>query len=163
RAEHVHADLGADVELILDGGPCTVGIESTIVDLTGHSPSLLRPGGVTQEALEKVLGRKVLVGGTDSPRVPGLLPSHYAPRAGVVLARRHKLREQALRLLGEGKRVAVLSHSPQAVPKGACHLPLPEEPKEMARCLYARLREADGQGVEVIVVETPAEEGLGLA
>src|SRR5262249_6863474 len=81
-AEHVRQDLGSEVDLILDGGPCTVGVESTVVDVTQESPVLLRPGGVSKEALEKVLGRPLGSPDKASPRAPGLLPSHYAPRAG---------------------------------------------------------------------------------
>ncbi|HEX8536244.1 MAG TPA: L-threonylcarbamoyladenylate synthase, partial [Cystobacter sp.] len=85
-AEHVRADLGADVDLVLDGGPCTVGVESTIVDLSQEEPAVLRPGGLAVEELSRVLGRPVPVRVSSTVRVSGSLASHYAPRAGVVLA-----------------------------------------------------------------------------
>jgi len=84
-ADHVRADLGSDVDLVLDGGPCTVGVESTIVDLSSETLSILRPGGVPQEEIERVLGLSVPVRAEGGPRMPGTLPSHYAPRAGLVL------------------------------------------------------------------------------
>jgi L-threonylcarbamoyladenylate synthase len=81
-ADHVRAELGEAVDFVLDGGPCEVGVESTIVDATGEIPSILRPGGVTREDLEAVLGFPIAVPSTSHVRVPGQHPSHYAPRAG---------------------------------------------------------------------------------
>jgi L-threonylcarbamoyladenylate synthase len=81
-AGHVRIGLGAKVDLILDGGPSAVGVESTIVGFLGEEPELLRPGGIAREAVENVLGRKLVAGAaTDSPIAPGQLASHYAPRA----------------------------------------------------------------------------------
>ncbi len=84
-ADHVAADLGADVDVILDGGPCRVGVESTIVELTGPEPLLLRPGGISVVELEAVLGREVVDGRSGRARASGMLESHYAPDAEVVL------------------------------------------------------------------------------
>ncbi|NUR84717.1 MAG: threonylcarbamoyl-AMP synthase, partial [Nonomuraea sp.] len=84
-AGHVRAELGDAVDFVLDGGPCEVGVESTIVDVTGETPAVLRPGGVTREDLEAVLGHPLAVPATSHVRVPGQHPSHYAPRARVVL------------------------------------------------------------------------------
>src|SRR5208282_4491742 len=100
RAEHVMADLGGAVDFVLDGGPSSVGVESTIVDLSAEVPALLRPGGVTREALEQVLGQALPSRETPDVRVPGMLPSHYAPRAGLVLASRDEARGVAAQLLG---------------------------------------------------------------
>ncbi|HEX8434641.1 L-threonylcarbamoyladenylate synthase, partial [Archangium sp.] len=103
--EHVRADLGDEVDLLLDGGPCTVGLESTIVDLSGKEPAVLRPGGLAVEELERVLGRRVPVRTSSTVRVSGSLASHYAPRAGVVLSE----------LMDVGSRVEVLRAQGQSV------------------------------------------------
>lgn len=143
-ARHVRDDLGADVDFILDGGPCDVGVESTIVDLTGEEPVILRPGGVTREALEKVLGHPVSVRLQSGTRAPGQLNSHYAPRATVVLGTAQDIGRRAEEWKRRGLRVEVL-------------------PDPAAHDLYASLREADARGADVIVVARPSEEGLGLA
>jgi L-threonylcarbamoyladenylate synthase len=163
RAAHVVADLGADVDLVLDGGPSSVGVESTILDLSGEKPVLLRPGGVPREALEKVLGQKLPSRATGAVRAPGMLPSHYAPRAGLVLA----ARSEAVRLAGElhaaGRRVALCSPEGLAAPKGVLHLPVPEDVTKLAHALYELLRSIDAARVDVAVVVLPDEAGLGLA
>ena len=89
RAEHVAEQLGAKVAMILDGGPCTIGIESTVLDLTSPRPTLLRPGGATREAIEAVIGRVALSDalptGDTARKSPGQLASHYAPSRPVRL------------------------------------------------------------------------------
>jgi len=84
-ARHIREDLGTDVALVLDGGPCEVGVESTIVAVTGEQPAILRPGGVAREDLERVLGHPLPMRSNIPIRVPGHHPSHYAPRARVIL------------------------------------------------------------------------------
>ncbi|MBI2930816.1 MAG: threonylcarbamoyl-AMP synthase [Planctomycetes bacterium] len=148
-AQHVRDDLGDEVDFVLDGGPCAVGIESTIVDLSSGDFSILRPGGVTREALEEAIGRPVWPCSTGEVRAPGQLESHYAPRAEVVLARREEVEARARELRARGRRVAVLS--------------LAASTEAAARELYAALREIDRQGYEVVVVSAPEEEGLGAA
>jgi L-threonylcarbamoyladenylate synthase len=162
RAAHVLADLGGEVDFILDGGPCSVGVESTIVDLSGPEPALLRPGGVSLEALERVLGRPVPQHIAGDVRAPGMLPSHYAPRAGLVLAGRNEAPRLAVELQRAGRRVALCSPE-DAAPPGVVHLPVPDDVTELARSLYALLREVDAAGVDLAVVVVPEEAGLGLA
>ena len=163
RAEHVLADLGAEVDLVLDGGPSQVGVESSIVDVSGHTPALLRPGGVPREALEEVLGRTVPDRSTGGIRVPGMLPSHYAPRAGLVLASRGDAGRRAAELLEAGRRVAVCAPEGVDVPSGAVHLRVPDDVPGLARSLYDVLRAVDAAQVDVAVVVVPEEAGLGLA
>jgi L-threonylcarbamoyladenylate synthase len=163
RAEHVVADLGRDVDVVLDGGPSQVGVESSIVDLSGPAPALLRPGGVTREALEKVLGRPLPSRGKGAVRAPGMLPSHYAPRAGLVLASRGEAAGVASGLLSAGRRVAVCAPEGVSTPPGAVHLLVPEDVPALARSLYQLLRSVDAAGVDVAVVVVPEEAGLGLA
>ncbi len=163
RAEHVVADLGGDVDVVLDGGPARVGVESTIVDLSGPVPALLRPGGVTREALEKVLRRPLPSRATNDVRAPGMLPSHYAPRAGLVLANRIEAAGLAAELLSAGRRVAVCAPEGLATPPGAVYLAVPEDVAGLARSLYELLRSVDAAQVDIAVVVVPEEAGLGLA
>jgi L-threonylcarbamoyladenylate synthase len=143
-AQHVRDDLGSDVDFILDGGACDVGVESTIVDLSGNEPAILRPGGVTREAIEETLGRRVPVREKSGVRSPGQLESHYAPRAEVVVAKSDDIDRRVAELRKRGLKVEVLAR--------------PE-----ARNLYALLRDADARGADVIVVAEPSEAGIGLA
>lgn len=128
---------------VVDGGPCAHGVESTILDLSGPEPALLRPGAVPVEELERHVGPVRLGGSTPAP---GTLPSHYAPRAAVVVA--EDVEAEAQRLRARGYRVATLPALP---------------PEAYARGLYARLRELDAQGVEVIVAAPCEARGVGLA
>ncbi|MDZ4782487.1 MAG: L-threonylcarbamoyladenylate synthase [Planctomycetia bacterium] len=145
-AEHVRQDLGSDVDFVLDGGACAVGIESTIVSLTSEIPAILRPGGVTQEEIEATLGRKVPVAQTSNVRTPGQMKTHYAPRAAVVLVPPEELEQRAEELRKQGRQVRVLSA------------------KDVApHVLFTSLRRADDAGVEFILASAPPEQGLGLA
>jgi L-threonylcarbamoyladenylate synthase len=146
-ADHVREDLGGEAGFILDGGPCGVGVESTIVDCSGAEPALLRPGGVPVEALEEVLGRRLL--GRSDVRAPGSLESHYAPRAEVELIPSAEVERRVSDLRARGRRAQALR--------------LPDAPEEAARELYRTLREADAAGVEVVVASLPPESGLGRA
>ena len=140
-AAHVRDELGDGV-YILDGGPTTVGVESTIVDLSGARPTLLRPGGLPREALEALLG-PLEVGNTPAP---GTLAAHYAPLAGVFISRQPAA--DAERFRQQGRRVRVLAAGP---------------PDEHARRLYRELRRADADGIEIVVAERAEEAGLGVA
>ncbi|MEJ7764608.1 MAG: L-threonylcarbamoyladenylate synthase [Acidimicrobiales bacterium] len=161
-AADVRADLGDDVDLVLDGGPCRVGVESTIVDCTGDQVVVLRPGGVTVEVLEGVLGEPVgRAGGPDSPAVPGSLASHYAPRAEVVLAA--TVEEAVAVAAAASDRCGLLLPRAVEVPEAVTLLVADEDPAAYARVLYARLREADQLGLDLLVAVPPAEHGLGVA
>lgn len=165
-AAHVIADLGSEVDFVLDGGPCEVGIESTIVDLSSGSAVILRPGGVSQEALEAALGVEVPIRGASSTvRAPGLLPSHYAPRARVVLVRdAEELASHVASIVAWGARVAVLSVSePASIDPSVLRLPRPRDAAALAHDLYRNLREADEAGADVIVIEAPSDDGIGRA
>ncbi len=161
----VRAELGDAVDFVLDGGPCTVGVESTIVDVTGDAPSILRPGGVTREELEAVLGRPLAVPSTTRVRVPGQHPSHYAPRARVVLVEPEKVVAEAERAQDLGHRVGVfLPPSMAGAPvKAHAVVSVPPSMGDYARRLYGFLRELDQRGCDLIVASLPVEEGLGLA
>lgn len=116
-ADHVRAELGDAVDFVLDGGSCEVGVESTIVDVTGEIPSLLRPGGVTREDLEAVLGRPISLDATSDVRVPGQHPSHYAPRARVVLVEPENIAAEAALAQDAGHQVGVFLPLPSPTPR----------------------------------------------
>jgi L-threonylcarbamoyladenylate synthase len=172
-AAHVRADLGDDVDLVLDGGPCAVGVESTIVDLTGDRPEVLRLGGVEIDDLARVLGEVPTVAAdpdgdvATGARAPGMLASHYAPRAEVVLVEpgddvAEGVTREVVRAGRDGRRIAVLA--PEVVvdlPGEVIELEPAGPPEDFARVLYDRLRQADRLEVDVLVVVLPPRGGLG--
>lgn len=164
-ADDVRAELGDAVDFVLDGGRCEVGVESTIVDVTGDTPAILRPGGVAREDLEAVLGHPLTVPATSGVRVPGQHPSHYAPRARVVLVEPEKVIAEAENAVGLGHRVGVFLPAAFAGAPVKAHavVEVPVSMAAHARGLYASLRELDQKGCDVIVASLPTEEGLGLA
>ena len=163
-AEDVRADLGDDVDVVLDDGPCTVGVESTIVVCAGDELVILRPGGVTRELVEEVSGRKVGVRRDGLTRAPGTLKSHYAPEATVLVVDRDDLARRATDLLAADQRVAVLAPGPAPpLPADVIVLDGPADSDEYARVLYARLREVDRRGVDVLLAVPPPDAGVGVA
>ncbi|MQY40748.1 Threonylcarbamoyl-AMP synthase [Streptomyces sp. RB17] len=160
-------DLVAGLLDLLDGGPCEIGVESTIVDVTGEIPSILRPGGVTREDLETVLGRPLAVPSMSRVRVPGQHPSHYAPRARVVLVEPVKVIAEAELAHELGHQVGVFLPpaftDADAPVKAHAVVTVPGSVAAYARGLYGFLRELDQQGCDLIVASLPMEEGLGLA
>ncbi|MER5958298.1 L-threonylcarbamoyladenylate synthase [Streptomyces sp. NPDC001893] len=164
-ADHVRAELGDAVDFVLDGGACEVGVESTIIDVTGDAPSILRPGGVTREDLEEVLGCTLAVPSASRVRVPGQHPSHYAPRARVILVEPEKVVSEAELAQELGHRVGVfLPPSFSDAPlKLHAVVTVPGSLAAYARGLYGFLRELDQQGCDLIFASVPVEEGLGLA
>lgn len=164
-ADHVRTELGDAVDFVLDGGACQVGVESTIVDLTGITPSILRPGGITREDLERVLGHPLAVPSASHVRVPGQHPSHYAPRARVILVEPENLALEARLARERGHRVGLLLPPAlaDAVVKAHAVLKIPGSTTAYARELYGFLRELDQRGCDVIIASLPVEEGLGLA
>jgi L-threonylcarbamoyladenylate synthase len=164
-AEHVREELGDAVEMILDGGPCGIGLESTIVDLSSGSPRVLRPGAVTAAMLGRDLGEPVPVVEEADVRAPGQMPSHYAPRARVLLAEsaREAIRE-AEHARKAGLKAGVLSAEVlDGLPGSVVLFELPEDLDEQARQLYDRLRHADRLGLDVLVVVPPPGRGIGDA
>ena len=157
-AAHVHEELGDSVALVLDGGSCTVGIESTIIDLSrddGFPPRLLRPGHITPEQIAAVIGVMPEVqNGGNAPRVSGSLDAHYAPLTPMRVVATSQLDAVLGSLKDSGARFCVLSYTRQS----ECVQPnvlrqLPNEPEGYARGLYAALRELDQVGNDLIVLE----------
>jgi L-threonylcarbamoyladenylate synthase len=158
RAEHVREELGDKVVLVQDGGPCGVGIESTIVDLSGAVPRILRPGAITAADIERVLRRDV--GGAvnaPAPRVSGSLEAHYAPTTPLRLLPAAELHAAAATALAAGQRCAVLAFRPPEPAAGLVCLAASGDAAEYARDLYAALRRLDHAGVDLILVAMPPD------
>jgi L-threonylcarbamoyladenylate synthase len=156
-AQHVRDELGDRVDLILDGGACPVGIESTILDLSSGAPVLLRPGHIGSAELEVALGMPVSRPTGAAPRASGMLAAHYAPSTPLLLVASADL-AATVREQGTRGPVAVLARHPR--PAGAeaqTWKVAPAKSDEYARMLYATLRELDESGCAVIVVEAPPQ------
>ena len=135
---------------ILDGGPSTVGVESTIIDCTSDAPRILRPGAITIEMIEQSTGLTVSTAETNI-RVSGSLENHYAPQATVSLNRTPEN--------GEG----FIALADIQTPAGVIRLAAPKNIEEFARVIYSALRDADAKGLKSVVVSEPAGDGLALA
>jgi len=155
-AAHVRADLGDDVDCVLEGGASEIGIESTIVDLSGGRALLLRPGTIGRAALEAALGapmvEKAAAGGA-APRHSGGLERHYAPRTPARLVAPHALDHAIGQSAGA---LAVLAFARPDVRVRAWRR-MPREPRAYAQALYAALRELDAAGCEALLVESPPD------
>ncbi len=152
------ADYMADGDQILDGGPCEVGVESTIIDCTGDAPKILRPGAITAQMITDSTGLEVVGQSSDSAtvennaiRVSGSLEAHYAPAATVVL-------DQSP-VAGQG----FIAMADVVAGEGVVRLAAPKTHEEFARVLYSALRAADEQGLATVVVAQPAGEGIAVA
>lgn len=162
--EHVAAELGDAMDMILDGGPCQVGVESTIVSLLGPEPVVLRPGGITPEALGEALGRPVCFQPKSTVRAPGTLAAHYAPHTPLCLVERAALWTEATRRSQAGQRIALLAIAPAAETHGDLVLSaMPADAGRYAQALYARLRELDALGVDLILAEAVPQTPEWLA
>ena len=196
EASHVFEDLGGRIEGILEDGAVGIGVESTIVDLSENCPTLLRPGAITIEDLEAVLGEKVAIDPTllgksmaegFTPKAPGMKYRHYAPKADMILFKKKEEEENGLRSGQEDITKSILSYgekefsvSPEKKIWILCGedtaslyegdgrftvkiLGRREEPLSMTHNLFRLLRQADEEGVELILGESYSEEGVGFA
>jgi L-threonylcarbamoyladenylate synthase len=145
------SDYLVDVDLILDGGACAVGVESTIIDCTGVAPKILRPGAITQEMIEHATGLDILDASGVAIRVSGSLESHYSPMAKVVL--------DQTPVAGQG----FIAMADVATDAGVVRLAAPTTHAEFARILYSALRAADREGLKTVVVAQPAGNGVAIA
>jgi L-threonylcarbamoyladenylate synthase len=148
--EEIGAYLSAQ-DLILDGGAAQVGLESTIIDCTGDTPKILRPGAITQAMIEEATGLKVSENNDSQIRVSGTLEKHYAPKAKVIL--------DTQAIAGQG----FIAPADVATPSGAIRLASPANTDEYARTLYSALRDGDAQGLETIAIIQPSGDGLAIA
>jgi L-threonylcarbamoyladenylate synthase len=139
-------------DLVLDGGVCAVGVESTIIDCTGLLPRVLRPGAISTAMIEEVTGlNAVSVDGVDAIRVSGSLENHYAPAAKVLLCE--------VPMAGQG----FIAHKNIETPQGVIRLASPGDDEEFAQMLYSALRQADALGLSEVVVIQPIGIGIGVA
>jgi L-threonylcarbamoyladenylate synthase len=138
-------------DAILDGGAAEVGLESTIIDCTGDTPQVLRPGAITKEMIEKCIGMRISESRNSNIRVSGSLEKHYAPIAHVLL--------DVEAIAGQG----FIALADVATPPGAIRLASPASTTEYARTLYSALREADSLGLETIAIIQPSGDGLAIA
>jgi L-threonylcarbamoyladenylate synthase len=156
-AQHVRDELGESVDLILDGGACEVGIESTILDLSSGAPVLLRPGRIASEEIEALLAQAVARAGAAAPRAAGTLAAHYAPRLPLLLVPADRL-EAVCEEQGALRAVAVLARRPApAASRARRWLTASPDSARYAHDLYAALRELDRSGSDVILVESPPD------
>ena len=158
RADHVRNEFGESVDLILEGGDCTVGLESTILSLLDEQPRLLRPGAIAIAELEAAIGMPILGPQERGDiRAPGLLNSHYAPDTRLLLRPPEELAATVRELTETGLRVAVMAHTVAAadLPAGTNLLTMPIEPADYGRELYASLRRLDDGDFDIIVIEQP--------
>jgi L-threonylcarbamoyladenylate synthase len=170
-AEHVLASLDGKIDLVLDGGRCPGGIESTVLDLTSSPPRLLRPGPIRPSELADVIGEvaapQVRLEPTHTPLPsPGTSIRHYAPRATLeCYADPTAACERVARLAGSANRVAWLRRSTVALepPRLACEYQMPVDPARYASCLYDALHAADQRGDEYIVLDLPPDTEEWLA
>jgi len=149
------ADFLSENDQILDGGPCSIGVESTIINCTQNKPSILRPGAVTQEMIEDTLGLTIDLNSSNSESIQikaaGLLESHYAPNAKVILTGSPEI--------GDGF-IALDSFT---TPSGAIRIASPKTNEEYARVLYEAFRSADIKGLERVFVIPPIGDGIAVA
>jgi len=150
----VQEDIGGYLsaeDLILDGGPAQVGLESTIIDCTGDAPKILRPGAITQAMIEEATRLKVSENVDSNIRVSGSLEKHYAPNAQILLD------------LQASDGQGLIAPADVPTPSGAIRLASPQTTDEYARVLYSALRDGDAQGLETIAIIQPSGDGLAIA
>jgi L-threonylcarbamoyladenylate synthase len=160
RARHVRKELKGKVDMILDGGPCRIGVESTILSLVEDRPRLLRPGAIPLSALQEVLGEEISEPGNGNAiRAPGTLASHYAPETPLEVWPLDLLKRRGLELARSGIKVAAILIDPQpdAVEENPnlMPFPMPAQAAGYAQRLYAILRLLDLAGYDMLLVETP--------
>lgn len=160
-AAHVLEELAdlPDDDVVLDGGPCEVGVESTIIDCTGEHPRLLRPGAISVADVERITGLPCPAG--SAVRASGTLESHYAPTARVVVVDATQI--VALATTADDARTGLLALAEVPTPAGIVRLAAPDDTNAYAQALYAALREADALALETVLAVPPPPDGVGAA
>ena len=160
-AKHVKKQLGDEIEMILDGGPCKIGVESTILKVTSHGYELLRPGGIDIEELERIVGKILILPQRDrTPIAPGMLPFHYAPETPLAFLTKENLKKYS------GKKVgALLFQENKTNHKFTIEKQLSKsgDLREASANLFAYLHELENEDLDIILVDKFKEEGLGRA
>ena len=164
-AKHVLEDLDGKIDAIIDGGACSVGVESTVIDVSGDIPYLLRPGGITYEQLVETLGtvnKGFEIKEGETPRSPGMKYRHYAPESPVVVVTEN-FKETVIENASKYEKVGVLVFCEDEYPKNCIVKILGETAEEHANRLFALLREFDFEKTDIIFAEDIAETGVDLA
>ena len=156
RAQHVAEELGDSVACILDGGPCQVGLESTILDLTGNKPAILRPGRITRSQIKAVLKTDIALSPQTKVRAPGMLAVHYAPNTLALLCPPETLTDLLDELCAQGKQIGLLTFS-SCFANLPCqyNLQLPTDAEHYEAALYDALRKLDNLALDQILIEQP--------
>lgn len=158
-ALHVIDEFGDDIDGVIDGGPCEVGIESTILDLSVQQPRILRPGQISQQQIEDFLGVPLSAMKQQSPRAPGMLKAHYAPITPLLLLAESELDSQLAKLLQDNLKVNVWSVSrPQQQHKNIFWQPSPTDSDQFAKVLYHQLRQFDQASADITLIQRPPEQ-----
>jgi L-threonylcarbamoyladenylate synthase len=178
QAAHVSEELGDAVDMILDGGACQVGVESTIIDLSGSRPRLLRPGHITAQQIEAVLQTELIIPPTANAapapdrlaaytpslaisagiRAPGMMAVHYAPTTPAIRCPAEQLADKIRQLVADGKKIGLLSYQQKIAETNQIRvLHLPEQAGNYAQSLYAALRELDNLQLDMILIEQPPQ------
>ena len=178
RAAHVIRDLSGRVDMIIDGGDVTVGLESTVAEVTGEEVVILRPGGITLEQIREVARDVALDPAIEGdilrgvPKAPGMKYTHYSPEADVIIIEGHTQRvvaaieRMAQQLQEQGKRVGIMAtEQTEALYRHGLVISVGdrEDPSTIAEGLFAALREFDALGIDVILAEGIEQKGVGLA
>jgi L-threonylcarbamoyladenylate synthase len=158
QARHVAEELGDSVACILDGGPCTVGVESTIIDLSDDHPTILRPGRITRSQLKAVLQTEIRLSSQSKIRAPGMMAVHYAPETLALLCPADTLISMIDDLCAQGKNIGILVFSPAMYSLPCSNLQrLPEQAEHYETALYSALRELDKLQLDMILIEQPPD------
>ncbi|MGM9552099.1 MAG: L-threonylcarbamoyladenylate synthase [Clostridia bacterium] len=157
---HCKQDMDGRVDMIIDGGECTIGVESTVVDMTGEVPVILRPGAITREDIENVCGDCIYGGEySDAPKCPGMKYTHYSPKADVVAVNDIK----SITIPDDGKTAVITYDMFKSYAKNARFYSAGATDKDYAARLFYLLRKADDEGIEKIYATLPENKGIGVA
>ncbi|MCM8804768.1 MAG: L-threonylcarbamoyladenylate synthase [Candidatus Omnitrophica bacterium] len=159
EAKHVEEQIGDKIELIIDGGKCPVGIESTVIDLTTDRNIILRPGGIPKEDIEKVIGEVEIIEKTEKISSPGQLPYHYSPKTPLKILKDYKE-------VKDGIKAALLAFKKPLYKEKFLKIEILSEKgdiREAASNFFSSLHKLDEEGLDIIYAEPVPEEGLGIA
>jgi len=165
-ASHVLADLEGKIDMVLDGGPCKHGVESTVIDFSTDIPKILRPGSITQEMITEIIGKVEMAEGIEPAKSPGMKYKHYAPNAKMTLVEGDNAPAKILQILeqSEARNPIILAPTADKAKYGQAPLILlGRRPEEIAANIYAALRHCDELGHDEIFVQGVAETGIGVA
>lgn len=158
-AKHVMDGLSGKIAAVLDGGPCDVGLESTILDLTGLEPRILRPGPITQKMLEDVLHMNVLVAEKHAQKVAGNMEVHYQPHTSTMLMPLEEIKAYVAQSANKDKKIAIMHYSNfEAQESNVCHMKVPCDKSGYAQNMYHAMHSLDAVNADLIIIESPPSD-----